>query len=222
MIITIDGPAGVGKSTTARRLAAAVGVAYLDTGATYRAVTLKALQDGVDLTDADALTAAARSAEIELAAEADGLRVTLDGQDVSDAIRTVAVTNAAHHVASCGPCRSVLVDLQRRLGAALGSFVAEGRDQGSVVFPDADVKFYLDADRDVRAERRQRDLADAGEPANIDDVLADIDRRDRRDRTRDVAPLVRPADAIDIETTDKSVEQVVDEMRAHVEGRACR
>ena len=222
MIITIDGPAGVGKSTAARKLAESLGIAYLDTGATYRAVTLKALRDNVDLTDAEALAAAARSADIRLIPDADGVRVLLDGEDVSDAIRAVDVTNNAHYVANCPPCREVLVGLQRQLGAALGDFVAEGRDQGTVVFPDADVKFYFDADPTIRAERRQADLLAAGEPAEIDAVLTDIETRDHRDRTRPVAPLTRPDGAIDIDTTGKTIEQVQADLLAHVENHRCR
>ncbi|MHC4985765.1 MAG: (d)CMP kinase [Planctomycetota bacterium] len=222
MIVTIDGPAGVGKSTAARKLAASLGIAFLDTGATYRAVTLKALRDGVDLIDADALVAAARSADIRLAVEGDALTVLLDGQDVTDAIRTAEVSNSAHFVANCPSCRDVLVDLQRRIGAELGEFVAEGRDQGSVVFPEADVKFFFDADSRIRAERRQGDLAAAGEPADLDAVQADIEQRDHRDRTRDVAPLVRPEGAVDVDTSDKTIEQVHAELLAVVETRRCR
>ena len=222
MIITIDGPAGVGKSTAARRLAASLGIACLDTGATYRAVTLKALRDGVDLSDADAVVAIAHAADIRLAAQANGLAVSLDGEDVTDAIRSADVSNSAHFVANCPACREVLVQLQRRLGAALGDFVAEGRDQGSVVFPDADVKFFLAADPRIRAERRQADLAAAGEPADIDAVQADIERRDERDRTRDVGPLVRPEGAVDVDTSNKTIEQVHGELLAHVETHRCR
>ena len=222
MIVTIDGPAGVGKSTAAKKLAASLGIAFLDTGATYRAVTLKALRDGVDLTDADALVAAARSADIRLVVEGDRLTVLLDGRDVTDAIRTAEVSNSAYVVANCPPCRDVLVDLQRRIGADLGEFVAEGRDQGSVVFPDADVKFFFDADPRIRAERRQEDLAAAGEPADLDAVQADIEQRDHRDRTRQVAPLVRPDGAVDIDTSAKTIKQVHSELLAAVETRRCR
>ena len=156
MIITIDGPAGSGKSTAARELAKALGIAFLDTGATYRAVTLKALRAGVNLADTDALLAAAKAARIEVNPGELGAQVILDGHDVTAEIRSVEVTENAHYVADNLPVREVLVELQRRLGAALGSFVTEGRDQGSVVFPQADIKFYLDASPDVRAQRRPR------------------------------------------------------------------
>ena len=219
MIITIDGPAGSGKSTAARELARALGIAYLDTGATYRAVTLKALHEGVDLTDTDALVAAAKAARIEVIPDERGTRVMLDGRDVTAEVRSVEVTENAHYVADSPPVREVLVDLQRRLGAALGSFVAEGRDQGSVVFPEADVKFYLDASADVRAERRARELRAAGQKAERDDVLRAILQRDRRDSTRPVAPLTRPPGAIEIDTSRMDIAQMTAALVACVEGR---
>ncbi|MCJ7544836.1 MAG: (d)CMP kinase, partial [Phycisphaerae bacterium] len=163
MVITIDGPAGSGKSTAARELARALGIAFLDTGATYRAVTLKALREGVDPNDTDALVAVAKGARIEVIPTEQGARVMLDGCDVTAEIRSVEVTENAHYVADSPPVREVLVALQRRLGEGLGSFVTEGRDQGSVVFPEADVKFYLDASPRVRAERRAGELHATGQ-----------------------------------------------------------
>ena len=217
MVITIDGPAGSGKSTAARGLASALGIAYLDTGATYRAVTWKALRGRIDLTDGAAVAEAARRAAIRLVAAGEGLRVLLDGEDVTDEIRTAEVSDNSHYVASCPGARDVLVALQRRIGAGLGSFVSEGRDQGTVVFPDADVKFFLDADARVRAGRRAAELAGGGEPVDREQVLQAIRLRDERDSTRAVAPLVRPEGAIVIDTTGMSVEQVVAALLGHVE-----
>jgi cytidylate kinase len=220
MIITIDGPAASGKSTAARLLARELGIAYLDTGATYRAVTLKAMREGADLEDAAALAELARRSEIRLEPHGEAVEVLLDGEDVSREVRRAEVTENAHHVADAPAVRRVLVDLQRRLGAALGSFVAEGRDQGTVVFPDADVKFYLDADPDVRAERRRREMAAAGEPAAQEDVLGAIAQRDRRDSSRQTAPLARPKGAIVVDTSDLDVGEMVAVLRRHVERRS--
>jgi len=219
MIITIDGPAGSGKSTVARRLARELGMAHLDTGATYRAVTLKALRERADLEDPAALLDVARRATVELPADEEGLRVLLDGADVSTEIRTEEVTRKSYYIARCGPVRAVLVELQRRLGEQLGSFVTEGRDQGTVVFPRAAAKFYLDATPAVRAQRRYKELTSRGEQADYRQVLADIVQRDQRDRSRTVGPLTTPADAIVVDTSELSIEQVVAELKRRVEGR---
>ena len=207
MIITIDGPAGSGKSTIARETAKALGIAFLDTGATYRAVTLKALHQGVNMKDGAALASLARDADIRLAPAADGLKVFLDGVDVTKDIRNAEVTENAHYVADSPQVREVLVALQRRLGQPLGSFVTEGRDQGSVVFPNADYKIYLDAAPQVRARRRYNELIAAGQQADFDQVLASIIQRDHRDRSRSVAPLVKPAGAVMIDSSEMTVEQ---------------
>ncbi|MFB3892117.1 MAG: (d)CMP kinase [Phycisphaerae bacterium] len=217
MIITIDGPAGSGKSTAARELAKALRIAYLDTGATYRAVTLKALREGIRLEDDAALTSVAKAADIRLVPRDGGVQVLLDGDDVTDEVRTTTVTAKSYYAARCPSVRAVLVELQRRIGRELGSFVTEGRDQGSVVFPDADVKFYLDASADVRATRRCQELAARGEQVRHADVLRAIERRDASDRNRAVAPLVKPAGAIEIDTSDMTIEQMTAAMLAHVE-----
>ncbi|MGC9454999.1 MAG: (d)CMP kinase [Phycisphaerae bacterium] len=217
MIITIDGPAGSGKSTAARNLARRLGAAYLDTGATYRAVALKALRDGLDLSDESAVAAAAQSADIHLCPEADGVRVWLDGREVSREIRSEEVSGAASTLAKSPQVRDVLVDLQRRIGRELGSFVAEGRDQGSVVFPDADVKFFVTASPEIRAERRYNELIEAGEQASYEKVLEGIIARDEADSKRDVAPLVKPDDAIEIDTSGNTVEQTLQQLMRHVE-----
>lgn len=223
MIVTIDGPAGTGKSTAARELARALGIAYLDTGATYRAVTLAALRAGVNLEDERALLELARSLKLELAYAADELRVILNGEDVSREIRSAEVGDNSHHVARAAKVRELLVALQRQTGGRLaeerGGFVAEGRDQGSVVFPRADVKFYLDAEPQVRARRRYDELTAEGQEVEYEDVLQAVLTRDGRDRTRAIAPLVKPEGADEIDTTDMSIPEVTAELLRRVRGR---
>ncbi len=219
MIITIDGPAGGGKSTVARKLAAVLGIAFLDTGATYRAVTLAALRRGVDLEDTAALSRLASAVKIELLPGRDGTRVLLDGADVTSEIRSAEVSDNAHYVAGSGPVRAVLVDLQRRIGSVLGNFVAEGRDQGSVVFPQADVKFYMDASPEVRARRRFEEMLASGQEAEFRQVLEAILLRDGRDQSRPVAPLVKPAGAIKIDTSHLTADEVAAELLRHVKER---
>lgn len=217
MIVTIDGPAGSGKSTVAAELASVLGFAHLDTGATYRAATLKALQGGADMADESALVDIARCARIELVPQAAGPRVLLDGRDVTTEIRSSQVSDNVHYLASRPAVRHLLVDLQRRLGAMLVNFVAEGRDQGSVVFPNADVKFFLTASAEVRAGRRGKDLTGAGEQVAHEQVLQAIIERDQHDRSRSVAPLVKPDGAVEIDSSDMTVAEVVGELRRHVE-----
>ncbi len=216
MIVTMDGPAGSGKSTAARLLAEALGVAHLDTGATYRAVTLAALRCGVDLTDEAGLAKLAEDADIRFEPAEGPARVLLDGEDVSEDIRSAAVSDNSHYIAAAPGVRKVLVALQRRMGADLarqtGGVVAEGRDQGSVVFPNADVKFYLDASPEVRARRRTDELLAAGEEATCEDVLDAIRTRDHRDSTRALDPMVTPAGAAVIDTTNMTPEQVAAEL----------
>jgi cytidylate kinase len=216
MVITIDGPAGSGKSTAARNLAKALGIAFLDTGATYRAVTLKALRCGADMEDEAALAEIARGMDLRLAPTDRGTDVLLDGEDVSREVRSEEVSANSHYAARSPAVREVLVELQRRLGAQLGSFVTEGRDQGSVVFPDADVKFYLDADPEVRARRRHEERLAEGEAVEYDAVLAALRRRDARDSGRTVAPLVRPEGAIVVDTSGNTIEQTLAALLRHV------
>jgi len=215
MIITIDGPAGCGKSTAARELAKALGIAHLDTGATYRAVTLLALRQGIDLADEAALAKLARGMDIRMVSTGGRIGVLLDGLDVTDEIRTEAVSANSRYAAASPAVREVLVGLQRRLGRQLGSFVTEGRDQGSVVFPEADLKFYLDARPAERARRRREELRSHGQQADYDAVLAAIEDRDRRDRGRDVGPLRVPGGATVIDTSDMDIAQVTERMLQH-------
>jgi CMP/dCMP kinase len=219
MVITIDGPAGSGKSTAARRLAEALGIAYLDSGATYRAVALKAIAAGADFADEPALERLARGAGIRLLPGPRGTRVFLDGRDVTADIRTPEVSARASELARLPAVRAILVELQRRLAAELGDIVAEGRDQGSVVFPDADVKFYLDAAPAVRAGRRREELLAAGREVAAEEVLRDVLRRDERDRTRDASPLVQPPGALVVDTSNLDIDEMVAALQAAVEAR---
>jgi len=212
-IIAIDGPAGSGKSTAARNLARALGFRFLDTGAMYRAVTWKAIRDGVDLNDPEALVRLTRGTRLRLEPVDGGTRVFVDGADVSDAIRSEAVSRQVYHVAGCAGCRALIVGMQREFAAG-GGVVAEGRDIGTVVFPDAEVKFFLQADARERAGRRVAQLAQRGERADLHAVMRDIAMRDRRDSERELSPLKQAPDAIVVDTTDNSEEQT---LRALVE-----
>jgi len=219
MIITIDGTVGSGKSTAAAELARRLGAAHLDTGAMYRALTLKALRDGLDLEDPEALTRMAASTTVELEGEPGAQRVRLDGADVTEAVRENRVSTHSHYVARTPGVRETLVTRQRAFAARAGDVVAEGRDQGTVVFPDAEVKFFLDADAEVRARRRQLELQGRGQVRSYRDVLAEITERDRRDATREVSPLVAAADAVRVDTTGMTIGQMVDALAAQVERR---
>lgn len=199
MVIAIDGPAGAGKSTVARAVAAALGFTYLDSGAMYRCVALAALRAGGDLGDAAALGELARSLRIEL----DGERVALDGEEVGTAIREAAVTEAASRVSVHPPVREAMVAEQRRLVAA-GRYVAEGRDIGTVVSPDAPLKIFLTASAEERARRR---AAQTGEDEAT--VLAAQRERDERDENRAHSALRAAADAVEIDTTGMSLDEVV-------------
>lgn len=217
MIVTIDGPAGAGKSTVARRLADRLGFQFLDTGATYRAVTWAALEHGVDWTDSERLIALARRLAIELTAE----RVTVDDREVTEAIRTPEVTRCVCHVADNVAVREHLVALQRRLAQGR-DVVAEGRDQGTVVFPDAQCKIYLTASPHERALRRHRELAERGRQVPLDELLEQQNRRDAQDGARPVGRLTPAADAIEVNTDGLSLEEVVDRLEATVRQQMSR
>lgn len=211
MIITIDGPAGAGKSTAAKALAGRLGFEFLDTGAMYRAVTLAGLQAGIDLQDRAAVAGLLPSLRLEMSSG----RVVLNGVDVTAAIRTLEVTSASGAIASNSEVRRHLVTLQRAVAKGR-NMVCEGRDQGTVVFPDALCKFFLVADPVARAQRRQNDIIRRGERASFEEILRAQEVRDRRDASRDVAPMVPAADAIHIDSTHLSLDQVVERMEREV------
>jgi cytidylate kinase len=200
LIIAIDGPVGSGKSTVARRVAELLGYTHLDSGAMYRSIAWKALRDGVPLDSPAQLAALAEAARIDLVPRGGKLHVVLDGEDITDLIRTREVSHAASVVAVVPGVRHPMVAEQRRAGAH-GGIVMEGRDIGTAVFPHADLKVFLDASPEVRAERRQRELQEKGEGLELEKVLADVRERDRRDREREMSPLVRAADAIVVDNT---------------------
>lgn len=207
LIIAIDGPVGSGKSTLARRVAALLGYIYIDTGAMYRSVALKALRRGVSFEAADQLTALAGQTRIDLRAENGTQRVFLDGEDVTAAIRTPEVAQAASKVAVVPGVRKVLVTEQRRAGDQ-GGVVMEGRDIGSVVFPDAQLKIFLTASPEIRAERRWREHQQKGDLIDLVRTLEEIRERDRRDRERSTSPLVRAQDAVIVDSTAMEPEEV--------------
>jgi cytidylate kinase len=200
LIIAIDGPVGSGKSTVARRVAELLGYTHLDSGAMYRGVAWKALRDGVPLDSPAQLAALANAVRIDLVPRGGKLQVILDGEDITDLIRTREVSHAASVVAVVPGVRHPMVAEQRRAGAH-GGIVMEGRDIGTAVFPHADLKVFLDASPEVRAERRQRELQEKGEGLELEKVLADVRERDRRDREREMSPLVRAADAVVVDNT---------------------
>lgn len=214
MIVTIDGPAGAGKSTAARELARRLGFEYLDTGAMYRAVTWICLEERLDLTDQSAVASAARSADIDFRQG----RIFANGRDISGEIRTVRVTEESRFVAANQLVRDLLVDLQRRI-AGNRDIVTEGRDQGTVAFPHAECKIFLTADPRERARRRQEELRQRGEEIELETLVTQIVERDRRDAERKVGAL-RPADdAIVIDTSTLDTETMIGELEQLVRGR---
>ncbi len=214
MIVTIDGPAGAGKSSAARALAKRLGYRFLDTGSMYRAVVLAASQQGHDWDDDAGLVALAKSLSIEVTDDV----VLLDGRDVTREIRTFEITTLTYHAADNPGVREILVERQRQ--AVEGHHVVtEGRDQATVVFPKAQCKIFLTATDEERARRRHGDLLARGEQVTFDEVLAKQRRRDERDRNRTVGPLVKAADAIEVVTDGMSAEQVVCRLEALVRSR---
>ena len=207
LTIAIDGPSGAGKGTVARAVATRLGYRHVDSGAMYRAVGWKASQDGVPLDDETRVAEVADHADIQVSPSA----VTIDGVDVTRAIRTPEIDRAAAAVARLPKVRAVLVERQRALGAH-GGIVMEGRDIGTVVFPKADVKIYLDASPDERARRRAQDPAHSGGPAKVADVATALTARDDSDRTRAASPLYAAPDALVVDTTGQTIEQVVEQV----------
>ena len=207
MIIAIDGPAGAGKSTVTRKLAERLDFMFLDTGAMYRAVTLIALESEIPLDDSQRLAEIARTIELRF----DGDTVFINGQDRSEDIRTPEVTRKIKSVADAVEVREHLVDLQRRI-ASTGDFVSEGRDQGTVAFPNAECKIFLTASRRFRAIRRSLQLKAAGKNVTVEEVISDMNIRDYNDENRRVGRLMKAEDAIEVNTDNKTIEEVVDEL----------
>jgi cytidylate kinase len=219
MVITIDGPAGTGKSTVALLIAQRLGFDFLDTGAMYRAIGLAALRRGVDLNDQRALAFEARHARIEFDWARTPPGVLLNGEPVGHHLRGVEATRAASYIAVVPAIREILVEQQRRIGETRRNVVTEGRDQGSVVFPEAEFKFYLDAAPQERARRRVAQLRTRGEIVDYNEILSEIVARDQRDAGRAVGPLAVPKDAEVVDTTKMTQDQVVDHIVARVKAR---
>lgn len=212
MIIAVDGPAGAGKSTVAKILAKRLGFLYIDTGSMYRALTLKALENNIPISDEKQINALAAKVKLDLRNNPDGsLSVILDGRDVSLDIRQARITRFVSDVAKIKEVREVLVKMQRELGLK-GDCVLDGRDIGTVVFPDAQKKFFIDASSRVRVERRFKELKGLGQDISLNEVEQDLSNRDKIDSTRQVSPLRKAQDAIYIDTSCLSIEQVVDKM----------
>jgi cytidylate kinase len=219
--ITIDGPAGAGKSTVAKLLAKQLNIIYLDTGAMYRAIALKAIEQGVDVSDTDALSVLLEDTDIDISYVDEQQHVLLDGRDVTDIIRTPEVSDGASKVAVIPAVRLKLVELQRRI-ARMHDVVMDGRDIGTFVLPNADVKFYLTASIEERARRRLEEMRARGYEHSLDDVKDDIKARDKNDSEREFAPLRKADDAILIDSTDKTVDEVVEEMLSFIQAASIK
>lgn len=215
-VITIDGPAGVGKSSVSAAVASKLGAAFLDTGAMYRVVTLAAMRKGVNLSDEGALLKVLSESEFKFDTAGDGMRVELDGADVTDEIREPGVTANVRHIACAVGVREKLVEMQRSFAAEHAKIVTEGRDQGTVAFPDAKVKFFLTAEAGERGRRRKAQLFESGVEADLDELTDDIKKRDLSDSERKVGPLTPAEDAIIIDTTNLNFDQVVESLLEHI------
>ncbi len=216
LIVTIDGPAASGKSTVARLLAKKLGVTFLDTGAMYRAAALAAMRAGIDLTDERKLISVLDAANFEFEPAHEGMLVRLAGVDITDQIREPLVTANARYVAGSPQARQRLIRMQRQFAEVNNRLVTEGRDQGTVAFPDADLKFFLDADLDERTRRRLAELNAKGVKQTAEQVRRDIYRRDESDENRAVGPLKPASDAVVVDTTELNAEEVVEKLIALV------
>ena len=219
LIIAIDGPSAAGKSTLAKRLAKVMGFTYLDTGAMYRALALKVLREGIEISDDGTLEELIGRTVIDLVEAGGQLRVLLDGEDVSEVIRTPEVSQMASKTSALKAVRQWMLLLQRALGAR-GNVVAEGRDIGTVVFPDAEVKIYLDASLPERARRRVEELRKDGQEVGLDETLREMGERDKRDSERDLAPLRKATDAIAIDSTVLDAEALAQKVMQHLRERS--
>ena len=211
MIIAVDGPAGSGKSTVAREVAKKLSMLYIDTGAMYRAFTLKAMNENISFENEKVLIDLFHNTDISLKHEGEALRVFLDKEDVTESIRSLDVTSNVKHLALLKGVRKNMVSLQRDLArAATSGAVLEGRDIGTVVFPDAKFKFYLDASIDVRAMRRFKELKEKGTKVSLEEIKKDVRERDESDIKREIGPLKKAEDAITVDTTGMTIEEVVE------------
>jgi cytidylate kinase len=221
MIVAIDGPSGAGKSTLAKRVAKELRFTYLDTGAIYRALALKILRRGVDLNDTAALSAIVSDSDIDLRGSNGQLQVFLDGEDVSASIRTPEVSQMASKASAVAMVRHRLLDFQRELGRR-GNVVAEGRDIGTVVFPDAQVKIYLDASVEERARRRCDELRAAGREVSLAETIREMKERDERDSERDIAPLRKADDALALDSSGLTADDVAESVLQLIESESSK
>ena len=205
LVIAVDGPAGAGKSTIAKIIADKMNINYIDTGAMYRAITYKVLKNGIDIKNEDEIVKVAKESEIDFKDN----DIYLDGKILSEEIRTPEVSKNVSNIAQIKDVRHLMVDVQRKIGSK-SSVILDGRDIGSYVFPNADYKFYLVASPEERGERRYKELINKGYSTTLEEVIKDVIKRDEIDSNREFAPLVKANDAIEIDTSGKSIEKVVD------------
>jgi cytidylate kinase len=217
LIITIDGPAGSGKSSTAKMLAEKIGAAFLDTGATYRAATLAAMMNRADMKNIKALEQIIEQTDFQFDSAGGKMTVKINGTDCTEQIRDPKVTQAVVFIASAPSLRSKLVQMQRTFAGKYKKIVTEGRDQGTVVFPNADYKFFLTAKSRQRAKRRAGELTAKGHKINLDELQQEIENRDRLDKNRNTAPMTPAEDAIIIDNTNLTLEQTVEKILKHIE-----